>query len=79
MNVRKGAVRLWIVLSVLFVIAIAVISYSDIHTEFRNAYSGDSVLGQRSLARGCLVSVALIFLLMKAPTSANSPSVGKQI
>ena len=39
MNVRKGTFRLWVVLSVLFVIAIAVISYSDIHTEFRNAYT----------------------------------------
>jgi hypothetical protein len=39
MNVRKGTFRLWVVLSVLFVIGVAAFSYSDIHTEFRNAYT----------------------------------------
>lgn len=37
MNVRKGTFRLWVVLSVLFVIGVAAVSYSDMHTEFRNA------------------------------------------
>lgn len=39
MNLRKGTFRLWVVLSVLCVIGVAAVSYSDIHTEFRNAYT----------------------------------------
>jgi hypothetical protein len=39
MNVRIGTFRLWVVLSVLFVIALAAFSYSNIHTEFTNAYT----------------------------------------
>lgn len=39
MNLRKGTFRLWVILSVLFVIAVGVVQYSDIHTEFRNAYT----------------------------------------
>lgn len=37
MNVRKGTFRLWVILSVLFVIGVAAASYSDIRTEFRDA------------------------------------------
>jgi hypothetical protein len=37
MNVKKGTFRLWVVLSVFFVICVAVVSYSDIRIEFRNA------------------------------------------
>ncbi|MBB5327807.1 hypothetical protein [Tunturiibacter gelidoferens] len=39
MNVQKGTFRLWVVLSVLFVIVVAAFSYDNIHTEFRNAYT----------------------------------------
>ena len=39
MNVRKGTFRIWTVLSVLFMIGVVAASYSDIHTEFRNAYT----------------------------------------
>jgi hypothetical protein len=39
MNIRKGTFRLWVILSVLFLIGVAAVSYSDIHTEFRNAYT----------------------------------------
>jgi hypothetical protein len=39
MNVQKGTFRLWVVLSVLFVIGVAVVSYSDIRIEFREAYT----------------------------------------
>ena len=37
MNWRRGLFRLWIVGSVLFVIAVAVISYSEIKAEFEAA------------------------------------------
>ena len=37
MNIRRGTFRLWVILSVLFVIGVAAFSYSDIHTEFRKA------------------------------------------
>ena len=37
MNVRRGTFRFWLILSVLFVIAVVAISYSDIRIEFKNA------------------------------------------
>ena len=39
MNVRKGTCRLWTVLSVLFVIGVGAVEYTEIRTEFRNAYT----------------------------------------
>lgn len=37
MNIRAGLFRLWIVASVLFIVAVGVASYSDIRNEFRTA------------------------------------------
>jgi hypothetical protein len=39
MNLRKGTFRLWLVLSVLFVIGVDGVEYGSIHDEFRNAYT----------------------------------------
>lgn len=39
MNVQKGTFRLWVVLSVLFVIGVGAASYINVHDEFRNAYT----------------------------------------
>ena len=37
MNIRAGLFRLWVVASVLFIVAVAVASYSDIRNEFHVA------------------------------------------
>ena len=39
MNLRLGMFRLWVVASALFLVGLGAISYSDIHEEFRNAYT----------------------------------------
>jgi hypothetical protein len=39
MNVRRGLFRLWAVASAIFVILVGVASYSNLHDEFRNAYT----------------------------------------
>ena len=39
MNVRKGTFRLWVILSVVFVIGVGAASYTNIYDEFRNAYT----------------------------------------
>ena len=39
MNLRRGLFRLWIVGSALFVLAVALVSYSEIKTQFENAAS----------------------------------------
>jgi hypothetical protein len=44
MNWRRGLFRLWIVGSVLFVIAVAFVSYSDIKREFNAASLSKFVL-----------------------------------
>ncbi len=45
MNIRQGMFRLWVVASILFVIAVGVLSYSGIRQEFKNAYTDwDAVL-----------------------------------
>jgi len=38
-NIRRGAFRLWVIASVLFVVGMGIYSYSGIHDEFRNAYT----------------------------------------
>lgn len=39
MNIRQGMFRLWVIASVLFVIAVGVSSYSGIRQEFKDAYT----------------------------------------
>ncbi len=37
MNIRKGAFRLWLIASVLFIVTVTVVSYDGIRDEFHNA------------------------------------------
>jgi hypothetical protein len=51
MNLRRGLFRLWIVGTVLFVIAVAFVSYTDIKEEFEDAASASAPVTDRAVTK----------------------------
>jgi hypothetical protein len=51
MNWRLGLFRLWIVGSVLFVLAVAFVSYTDIEEEFEDAASASAPVTDRAVTK----------------------------
>jgi hypothetical protein len=73
MNWRRGLFRLWIVGAALFVLAVALISYTDIKEEFEDAASASAsvtdraVTKQNSVAPKRVTDPALIRRLERTP------------